>query len=290
MILVTGATGNVGGELVAQLAAQGKPVRAMTRRPGAVRFPAGVEVVYGDFDDPGSIDEAFRDVDAAFLMSAQPMGIAERPTHDVSLAEAARRASVGHVVKLSALDGGAGKDPIGAWVREAEEAVVGSGMDWTLLRPGRFMSNALQWAPMIRRGDTVTIPFASWPTASIDPADIAAVALAALTDDRHRNCAYPLSGPEVLTPSDELRILATTLGRRLQLVEPPVEVVRAGMLAAGVSEPVVDAIVDRSLSDDETGALVLPTVEEILCRPPGTFTTWAKAHAEQFAQELGGTP
>src|SRR5205823_3882166 len=123
------------------------------------------------------IDEAMKGADRAFLMSVQQPGGAERPTHDLQAVAAARRAGARHVVKLSVFDGGSSDDVIAAWVREAEGAVVDSGMDWTLLRPGRFMSNALQWAPMIRRSDTVTIPFAHRPAASIDPADIAAVAL-----------------------------------------------------------------------------------------------------------------
>jgi len=286
MILVTGATGNVGAELVAQLAERNEddePVRAMTRRPRAVRFPAGVEVVYGDFDDPASIDAAFRDVDRAFLMSAQMPGSERRPIHDLRLVEAARRAGVGRVAKLSVFDGGAGDNPIGEWHRQAEAAVVESGMDWTLLRPGRFMSNALQWAPMIRRGDTVAVPFATWPSVPIDPADIAAVAVVALTAEGHRNVAHQLCGPEVLTPADELRILAETLGRPLELVEPSVEAVKAGMLKAGTAEPVVDAIVARTLSDKGAEAEVVPTVGELLGRPPATFASWAKTHAEQFS-------
>ena len=282
MILVTGATGHVGGELVGQLAARGEPVRGMTRRPAAVSFPAGVEAVYGDFDDPASIDAAFAGVDRAFVMSAQPPGSTEHPTHELMLAGAARRAGVGHVVKLSVYDGGGGDDVIGAWNREAEAAVVESGLDWTLLRPGRFMSNALQWAPMIRRGDTVNVPFAFRPAVPIDPADIAAVAVAALIGDGERNVAYQLSGPEVLTPADELRILAGVLGRRLQLVEPPIGAVRAGMVAAGTGEPVVDAIIALVLSG-EPRPEVLPTVERLLNRPPATYAEWARAHAGQFS-------
>ncbi|HMC09016.1 MAG TPA: NAD(P)H-binding protein [Actinomycetota bacterium] len=289
MILVTGATGHVGAELVVQLAARGEPVRGMTRRPAAVSFPAGVEAVYGDFDDPASIDAAFAGVDRAFVMSPQPPGSAEHPTHELSLVDAARRAGVGHLVKLSVYDGGAGDDVIGAWNREAEAAVVESGLDWTLLRPGRFMSNALQWAPMIRRGDTVNVPFAFRPAVPIDPADIAAVAVAALIGDGERNVAYRLSGPEVLTPADELRILAGALGRRLELVEPPVEAVRAGMVAAGMGEPMADAIIARALSD-EPRPEVLPTIERLLHRPPATYARWARAHAGQFSPTSPSVP
>lgn len=69
-----------------------------------------MEVVYGDADDPASLDAVFAGVDAAFLMSAQPVASAPRPTHDIALAAAAERARVRHIVKLSVLDGGASDD------------------------------------------------------------------------------------------------------------------------------------------------------------------------------------
>jgi len=285
-IVVTGGTGHVGRELVAQLAGSGAAVRTVTRRPGAVAFPAGVEVVKGDFDDRASLIAAFRDAEGLFLMSAQPIGSAQHPTHDLGAVEAAIAAGVTRVVKLSVLDGGATEDPIGIWHREAEAAVTGSGLDWTLLRPGRFMSNALAWAPLIARGDMVTIPFAFRPTAPIDPADIAAVAAAALTQDSHHRVAYPLSGPEVLTPADELRILAGILHRELRLLEPPIETTRSGMIAAGMAEPVVDAIVARALAGQD-GAEALPTVEQVLGRQPATFAQWARNHAAAFGLESG---
>lgn len=280
MIIVTGATGHVGGELVAQLAAAHQPVRAMTRRPKALAAPPGVDVVFGDSDDPASLDRAFDGAERAFLMSAQPVGSAAQPTHDLRLVRAAQRAGVRHIVKLSVYSV-RGDDVLDMWHREAEAAVMDSGLDWTLLRPGRFMSNALYWAPMIRRGDTVHIPFADRPAAPIDPADIAAIAAAALTADDHRNVAYQLSGPEVLTPAEELRILATTLGRPLRLVEPTTDEAKAGLLRSGMSEPVVEAVVARILTGGE-GAEVLPTVEQVLGRPPVTFDAWARKHAGAF--------
>jgi uncharacterized protein YbjT (DUF2867 family) len=281
MIVVTGATGHVGGELLAQLAAAGRPVRAMTRRPDALRAPAGVEVVYGDAEDPASLDAAFAGADRAFLMSAQLVGTAQRPTHDIALAEAAKRAGITHVVKLSVYSGGGRDDPIGRWHREAEAAVTDSGLRWTLLRPGRFASNALQWAPMIQRGDTVHLAFADRAAATIDPADVAAVAAAALTSDAHHGSAYQLSGPEALTPHEELAILADALGRRLHPVEVDAETVREGMLRSGMPEPVIDAIMARTLDSDE-GTEVLPTVSQVLRRPPQTFAQWAHAHAQMF--------
>lgn len=285
MILVTGATGHVGGELVRRLAEAGEQVRAMTRRPGEARLPSGVQPVHGDADDPASLDSAFAGASGAFLMSSQAVGTAPGPTHDHALAQAAARAGVRRVVKLSVLDAGAGTDPIARWHQEAESAVTTRAADfaWTLLRPGRFMSNALQWAAMIRAGDEIPVPFADRPAASIDPADIAAVALAALTSsgDEHTGRAYELSGPESLTPTEELSILGRLLGRPLHVHEVPAEAARAGMARYGFPPEVVEAIMTRTLSSDR-GTEVLPTVEKLLGRPARTFSQWARAHAGAF--------
>lgn len=110
----------------------------------------------------------------------------------------------------------------------------------------------------------------------------------ALTTDNHYHAGYQLSGPEALTPAEELRILAEVLGRPLHLVEPSLEETRAGMLGYGIPEPVVDAILHRTL-DDKEGTEVLPTVREILGRPPVTFTQWATAHAAQFTRTGAST-
>ncbi|MEU6259481.1 NAD(P)H-binding protein [Streptomyces sp. NPDC047043] len=281
MILVTGATGHVGGELVRQLAAAGHPVRAMTRRPAEARLPEGVQAVYGDADDPESLAAAFAGTEAAFLMSAQGVGTAPGPTHDLALARAAAKAGLRRVAKLSVLDGGAGTDVIARWHAEAEAAVRDGGFAWTLLRPGRFMSNALQWAGRLRAGDEVSIPFADRPAASIDPADVAEIAALALTTGEHGGATYELSGPQSLTPTEELSILGSTLGRDLHARPVPDEAARTGMERYGFPPEVIDAIMHRTLESDR-GAEVLPTVEKVLGRRPRTFAEWAGAHVAAF--------
>jgi uncharacterized protein YbjT (DUF2867 family) len=223
----------------------------------------------------------FRGAERAFLMSAQPVGSAPRPTHVPALADAAVRAGVRHLVLLSVYRGGEGDDVIAEWSGQVEEAVTGSGVAWTLLRPGRFMSNALPWAAQIRRGDEVTIPFAHRPAASTDPADIAAVAAVALTADGYHGAVHQLSGPEVLRPVDELAVLGELLGRPLRAVEPPLESVRAGMVRAGFPEHVVAAILART-EDTDDGTDILDTVERVTGRPPATFTAWATRHLDEF--------
>jgi uncharacterized protein YbjT (DUF2867 family) len=284
MILVTGATGHVGSELVRRLAAAGEPVRAMTRRPAKARLPAGAEAVYGDAADPASLDAALAGVDGVFLMSAQAVGTAPEPTHDLALAAAAARAGVRRVVKLSTLDGGRGDDPIARWQRTAETAVTdpARGFAWTLLRPGRFMSNALQWTGQLRAGDEVAIPFADRSAASVDPADLAEIAALALTSTSgHAGAVYELSGPQSLTPTEELAVLGEILGRDLRVRPVPTDTARAGMAGYGFPPEVVDAIMRRTL-DGDRGSQVLPTVEKVLGRPARTFAQWARAHRAEF--------
>ncbi|HTV21184.1 MAG TPA: NAD(P)H-binding protein [Polyangiaceae bacterium] len=284
-ILITGATGHVGRELCAQLSTAGRAVRALTRRPEAIEARPHLEVVRGDFEDPASLDAALAGVSAVFSMSAQAIFAAPTPTHDEALAAACRRAGVRRIVKLSALGGG-GRDPgspIVRWVRAAEATVIESGADWTLLRPGRFMTNTLAWASMIRRGDDVSIPMAERRTASIDPADVARVAALALCQPGHAGQSYDLSGPEALTPADELTILGELLGRPLRLNALSNDAARAGMLRYGMPESVVDVILaDR---DRERGAEVLPTVCDLTGRPPRRFAEWAAQHRSAFVGE-----
>lgn len=282
-ILITGATGHVGQELLALLAAMGRSVRAMTRRPEAIAARPGVEVVRGDFEDPHSLDAALDGVAAVFSMSAQAIFGAPTPTHDEALAAACRRARVRRIVKLSALGGG-GRDPespIVRWVRAAEATVTEGDAEWTLLRPGRFMSNTLGWAPMIRRGE-VSIPMAQRRTASIAPADVARVAAVALTQPGHAGRRYELSGPEALTPADELAILSELLGRPLKLTALSNDAARAGMLRHGMPERVVDFVLADK--DSQHGAEVLPTVREVTGLPAQRFAEWA---AERRAAFLG---
>ena len=110
-------------------------------------------------------------------------------------------------------------DPITSWHRAGEEAIRGTGLSWTFLRPTAFMSNALTWAPTVATQRVVHAPFASGRTAVVDPADIGAVAARCLTEDGHDNTIYELTGPEPLNPPDQAAILTRVLGRTLSFVE-----------------------------------------------------------------------
>ena len=277
MILVTGATGNVGSELVAVLAAAGEPVRALIRRDGdRARLPAGAEGVVGDLNQPATLAPALERVRALYLLA----GYDDLP-QTLALA---RAAGVQRVVlqSSSAAPSGDLTNAVARYHILSEQAIRESGLQWTFLQPNSFMSNTLQWAEQIRDGDTIRERFADVRVATIDPADIAAVAAAALTQDGHAGRSYRLSGPESLLPADRVAILAKVLGRELRFEAKSNEEARAEMSASMPAE-YVDAFfrffVDGTLDESE----VLPTVEQVTGRPPGTFEQWARAHAGAFA-------
>ncbi|WP_441247680.1 NAD(P)H-binding protein [Kitasatospora sp. McL0602] len=276
MIVVTGATGNVGGELVSALAAQGRPVRAVAREPERVTRRAGVEVVAGDLNRPDSLKEALTGARSLFLLGGFP----DMP----GVLAQARAAGVAHVVLLSSRSvvGGRPDNAVVAMHLTGEAALRESGPGWTVLRPSGFMSNTFEWREPLLRGDvTIRSPFADVPIAAIDPFDIAAAAAAVLGDEEHFGRAYSLSGPAALLPADRLAVLAELLGRPLRLEAVPDDVAREEMSRTTPAR-YVDAFF-RFFSDGEfDDTAVLPTVAELTGRPPRSFRGWAREHLAEF--------
>ncbi|GAA5139617.1 NAD(P)H-binding protein [Pseudonocardia adelaidensis] len=273
MILVSGATGNVGRELVRTLVDREVPVRALTRRDGG-RIE-GAQRVVGDLDHPAGLRPALEGVSGLFLLP----GYQDMP----GVLAAARDAGVSRVVQLSGGSAGSGDtgNAISAYMIRTEEAVRACGIPWTLLRPYGFMTNALEWAPQLRSGDVVRAPFGGVRVAVIDPADIAAVAATALVEDGHAGRVYALSGPESLLPADRVRVLGEVLGRDLRFEAQPDDEAWAEMTAR-MPEAYVRAFFDFYVDGSLDESRVLPTVRDVTGRPPRTFADWARAHADAF--------
>lgn len=272
MYVVTGATGNVGSELVAALTAAGQPVRALVRTPREI---PGTETVVGDLNRPGTLAEALSGARGIFLMPGYE-GLPE------TLALAAD-AGVERVVLLSggSAAGGDLTNAVARYMIESEQAVRASGLPWTFVRSGAFMSNALRWKPQLDAGDVVRVPFPTVRTAPVDPYDIAAVAACALLDDGHEGAIHAVSGPESLLPEEQVAVLGRVLGRDLRCVGLTDDEARAEMEAA-MPVAYVDAFfsfyVDGTLDESQ----VLPTVEQVTGRAPRTFERWATEHADAF--------
>jgi uncharacterized protein YbjT (DUF2867 family) len=268
VILVTGATGNVGGEVVRALV-------ALVRDSAEAVLPAGVEAAVGDLNRPETLSGAVAGVRGVFLLP----GYADMP----GLVAEMGRAGVEHVVLLSsgaAADGDMG-NAISRYMIVSEAAVRESGGAWTILRSSGFMSNALRWLAQLRAGDVVRAPFARVRIAAIDPFDIAAVAAEAFSAQAHRGRSYRLTGPESLLPSEQVRVLGAVLGRQLRFVAQSDAEARAEMSRAMPAE-YVDAFFSYFADGTYDDSAVLPTVEELTGRPPRTFEQWAIAHADAF--------
>lgn len=281
MMLVTGATGEVGRAVVAELLKLGVPVRATSRDPEQARLPDGVEVVRADLADADAVATAVSGVDGVFLLT----GGSEIPLHDKTVAAAAARAGVRRIVKLSSGRVGdeTATDPIPSWHREGERAVRESGVPWTMLRPMGFMSNALMWAGPIREQGAVFAPYAEGRVTVIDPLDIAAVAAVALTSAEVGQ-VLTLSGPQALSPGEQVAILGEVLGRPLRFVEVEPAAARAAIISHGVPPEMADAIMAlRATALEEFTSVVHPTVERVTGRPAGTFRAWAERNRAAFA-------
>jgi uncharacterized protein YbjT (DUF2867 family) len=276
LILVTGATGNVGSELVRVLVDADEDVRALCRDPAQAALPPRAERASGDLNEPESLRPALADVTAAFLLPGY---------RDMAglLAEL-RRAGARKVVLLSSrsADGGETTNAISRYMMLSEEAVRASGIAWAILRPAGFMSNTLQWVPQLLSGDVVRAPFAGVPIAMIDPLDIATVAAVALTTGSHDGAHYALSGPQALLPAERVEILGGVLGRPLRFQAQPDDEARAEMARTTPPE-YVDAFFRFYADGTLDESAVLPTVEQLTGRPPRRFQQWARAHADTFS-------
>lgn len=267
--LVTGATGNVGRHTVAELVRGGHAVRALTRDPGRAVLP-GAEPVQGDLTDPATLAPALRGVEAVHLIT---FGGSEPLTDETSAAivEEIRKAGIRRVTVLN----GGGDTPL-------QTAVQKSDLEWTVLIPVEFMSGALDWAASIRDEDVVRTGFTDRRSAMVHDADIGAVAAAVLATGGHPGRELPITGPEVLTPPDMVRTIATAIGREITLIPLTEGQARKQWRAEGYPDEIIDFFVWAHGSTPEIGYTVAPTVEQVTGRPARTFAEWAREHADQF--------
>ncbi|WP_203984518.1 NAD(P)H-binding protein [Sphaerisporangium rufum] len=279
MILITGATGTIGGEVLRRLAARGAAVRAMTRDPARVQAPPGVEVVAGDFDDPASLDRAVSGAGGVFLLT--PGGPATE-RYDLAMLAAARAAQVRTVVKLSSIGAGTPGSEVD-WHGPGERALRASGMGWTLLRPSAFASNALRWAGAVRAGEPVPNLTGTARQGIVDPRDVAEVAVQALVAAGHDGRTYTLTGPELLSVPEQVARLERALGRAIGTVDVPLDVAHERMLAAGTDpETAASMIKGIGVIRDGGNAVLADGVRLALGRPPTDFGTWVADHLAAF--------
>jgi len=281
-ILVTGATGQIGREVVTQLRSAAVPVRALTRNPPSANLPDEVEIVRADLTAPETLDPALDDVAAVFLVWTAPLATA---------ADAIARVSsrVDRIVFLSAPIHTAHPffqqpNPIRAIHAGVEALIETSGVRWTFLRPGPFALNCRNWwAPQTRNGDSVRWFHGAAQTAAVHEHDIAAVAVRALCSNGHDGRDYVLTGPESLTQRDQLAIVGDAIGRRLVFDEVSPDVARREVIATWPAW-VADMLLGAYGAAVDRPALVTLTIEQVTGTPARTFQQWAADHAADFAR------
>jgi uncharacterized protein YbjT (DUF2867 family) len=274
MIVVTGATGNVGRPLVQTLVAAGEQVTAVSRRISAQEVPAGVQHHRADVAQPESLKPALDGAEALFLLTSGDFVAAGGSVGDVL--DVARASGIGRIVLLSSQGVATGSHP-----STLEDPVVQSDLEWTLLRPGGFHSNTLAWADSVRTQRMVAAPFADIALPTIDPGDIADVARAVLRDRSHIGQAYELTGPKPVSPREQAQAISDALGEPVRFVEQSREEARAQMLAY-MPEPVVESTLNILGNPKPGEQRVSPDVERVLGRPGRTFTDWATRNTAAF--------
>ncbi|MEV4192351.1 NAD(P)H-binding protein [Streptomyces toxytricini] len=277
MIVVTGATGNVGRTLVRLLTGQGHEVTAVSRRITPADVPPGVHAVAGDLARPvaglpAAADAVFLLVGGDLMMTGDPAAVVAPFAH------------YGRIVLLSSQGVVTRPDSPshGRAFAAYEQAVMDSGTDWTILRPGGFASNAYAWAPSVKAGRTVAAPFGDVGLPVIDPDDIAAVAAAALTRPGHSKAVHELTGPAPTTPLQRAAAIADAIGEQVAFTDQTREEARAQMLAF-MPAPVADTTLDIIGTPTPREQAVSPDVEKILGRPATPFADWARRNAAAFA-------
>ncbi|MEV0600853.1 NAD(P)H-binding protein [Streptomyces sp. NPDC050315] len=276
MILVTGATGNIGSALLQELQATGAgPVRGLTRDAARASFPAEVEAVEGDLTQATALKPALDGVRSLFLVS----GVGA----DADVLAAARRAGVEHVVLVSSMTVQTHPHlPSAGENLAVEKLLKDSGMAWTILRPTQFASNTLWWAASIRAHRSVQAPYPDIGLPTIHPADIAAVAGAALTEPGHRGQTYALTGPARVTPRQQVEAIGAALGQEVSLDEISREEAHRQM-ASFMEAETADAILDLMGGDVNDELLkVRDTVPQLTGAPARTFQQWAKENVAAF--------
>ena len=281
MILITGATGNIGAPLVRELLAAGQQLRAFVTDPAKAKLKLGdkVELAKGNLGDPASLDAAMKGVTKVFLLA--PPG-PDQP-FDGNVVAAAKKAGVGHIVKLSVAGAQYDATLFGKWHRAGEKKLEASGIPWTFLRPVGFMDNAFMWVHTVKSQGAIYQPMGDGKMASIDVRDIAAVAAKCLTTTGHANKAYDLTGPEALSMSDQAQQLGDAIGKPIKYVDVPDAAAKDAMVGMGFPAIMADAMLEfTGMVRAGQAAMVSDAVKTITGTPGRTFAAWCREHAAAF--------
>ena len=280
-ILVTGATGTIGRDVVKILSGNGMPVRAGVRDQAKARkqFGADVSLTTFDFEDAASFPDALKDAEKVFLL---PPLMPNQVEVVNAFIDGAKRAGIRHIVKLSVI--GAETDPpytFGKWHAASDRHVREASLALTFLRPNSFMQNFINYFPP--RDGAIYLPWGNGKASFVDTRDIAAVAAEALTSDGHEGKTYTLTGPAALGIAEVASILSEVAGREIKYVDVPESAAHDGMLQAGLPRWQVEALMELHAANKQNRwSAVTSDIEEVTGAPATTFAQFARDYAENF--------
>ncbi len=283
MILVIGATGNIGSEVTRLVVEKGADVRVLARDKAKAMAALGtkVQVVEGDLTQPESLAQAFNGVEKLFLVT--PLHLDQVAMKSAAI-QAAKAAGVRHIVMSTGI--GAAPDAgveIGRWHGKSQEEVKATGIPYTFLQPTFFMQNMLMFAGAIRDQGAFYLPLGEAKVSWVDARDIALVGAAALTGAGHENKQYPITGGEAVSCTEIAQVLSDVLGKTVSYVDVPLEAAKKGMLDAGMPEKLADLMNELyALGPAGHLAYVADSVKTVTGGAPRSFRQFAQDHAKAF--------
>ncbi len=285
-ILITGATGNIGGEVVNHLVGQKLPLRALVRdRHKAAKLESqGVELTQGDFSQPETLDAAVQGIDKAFLVMPNHPDQVELESNFIV---AAQKAGVQQVVKLSVMGAGELPSTFQQWHRQIEAHLEASGMAWTHLRPNMLMQNIRWFAQTIAQNGAFYNCVGDTKISHVDARDVAEVAAVCLADAGYENKSYVLTGSQAITFDEIAAIFAQALGRSVSYVDLPPADLKAARLANGEPEWYLDAELELfACWKQGAGTAVTYTIADLTHHPATTYEAFAQYYAQTRAQDF----
>ncbi len=284
MILIIGATGTNGREILNQLREAGERARAMVRNPAKAEDlrQSGTEVVAGDLDDVASLDAPLKGVDRVFFLTSVDEKFAQRFDNFL---KAVLQAGRPRVVKFSGL-GSSPESPC-ELMRihgRTDEALIASGLPYTILRPNSFYQNMFWSVGSIKAQSAFYLPIGDAKQSLVDVRDIGAVGVETLRSSVHEGKIYEITGPEALTYHDIAAILSQVLGRPISYVPVSSEAAHQGMLASGMPAWNAQVLTDLyQVFAQGEAAQVTNAIEEVTGKPPRSFAEFARDYASAFA-------
>lgn len=285
MILITGASGSVGREVVREMAKTGKEFRPMFRsKEEAAKAPQGVKTSIADFSNTTSLQSALQGVEGVFLVCSPVRELVEL---EGNVIDVAKKAGVKRIVQNSALGAGDYDKSFPSWHRKVEDKLKASGMEYVILRPNGFMQNTITYlAPSIRTQGAFYDAMGDAKTSLVDVRDVAAVAAKALTTDGHAGKIYELNGPEALTQDEVAKRIAEKSGRAVSHVNISRGAHQKAMLDLGMPEWQVKALLElQDYYVSGRAATVDGLIDKLLGRPARTMDQFLAEFAGEFREQ-----